>query len=243
MRLSLASSAALATIMAFSAAPVRAADLPYEAPAIAVAVEGFSWSGVYVGGAVGYAFSDLKVKDPVFGDFRYKNSVDSIVGSAFVGVNYQFGALVVGAEADVTLGDFGGKSRGCPNNPPFTFGCKANAGDVFGTVRGRVGYAFDRFLVFGAGGLAIGDSVDFKRDSPLGGAFDFRKNDSGTRYGYALGAGVEYAVTDNILVRGEYQYVDFGKEKFSVRSSIGASQKVQIDQDAHIVRVGAAYKF
>lgn len=245
MRLSFAFGAAVAAVTAFAGAPVRAADLPYEAPAMAVAVDGFTWSGVYVGGAIGYAFSDLKVKDRDFSDFRYKDSVDSILGTAYVGVNYQFDAFVIGAEADISLGDFGGKSKGCGGAGAFALTCKANAGDVFGTVRGRIGYAFDRFLVFGTGGLAIGESVDLKRDFPAAPAFGFRKDDSGTRYGYAIGAGVEYAVTDNIIVRGEYQYVDFGKEKLNLesRSIAGASQRASIDQDMHVIRAGVAYKF
>jgi outer membrane immunogenic protein len=241
MRLSFEPSVVLAVLLAATAAaPARAADLPYEP----IAVEGFSWTGVYVGGAIGYAFSDLDVRNRRQGDpFRYTDKVDSILGSAYIGANYQIGSIVVGAEADVTLGDFGGKTRGCGGAGAFAFKCKANADDVFGTIRGRIGYAFDRFLVFGTGGLAIAGDVDFRRDSPFGGAFDFQKKSSGTRYGYAVGGGVEYAVTDNVIVRGEYQYVDFGSEKFTARSDIGGTQPVQIDQDAHIIRAGVAYKF
>lgn len=244
MRLSSTSCLALAAALAASAVPARAADLPFEAPAEAIAVSGFTWSGVYVGGAIGYAFSDLDVKNRGLGDrFSYKNSLDGLTGTAFAGVNYQFDAIVVGAEADVTIGDFGGKSKGCGNGAPFNFTCKSNADDLFGTVRGRIGYAFDRMLVFGTGGLAIGGDVDFKRDSPFGAPFDFRKKSSGTRYGYAVGGGVDYAVTDNVIVRAEYQYVDFGKEKFTSRSAVGGTQPVEIEQDAHFVRAGVAYKF
>lgn len=219
------------------AAPAAAADLPMEAPPAVVAVDGFSWSGVYFGGAIGYAFSDLKVRNSGLGDpLRYRDSVDSLTGAGFVGLNYQFGQLVAGVEGDVSYADFGGSTRGCVQG----FACRANAGDWFGTVRGRLGFAMDRWLVFGTAGLAIGEGVDFKR---AGAPFNFGKDKSGTRYGYALGGGVDYAVTDNIFVRGEYQYIDFGRESVRATNVIGGGQPAKIDQDAHILRAGVAYKF
>ncbi|PZQ16886.1 MAG: hypothetical protein DI565_05695 [Ancylobacter novellus] len=226
-----------AAMLAATAASAAAADLPMEAPPAVVSVDGFSWSGVYIGGAIGYAWSDLKVRNSRLGDnFRYRNNVDSLIGSGFVGVNYQFEQVVVGAEADLSYADFGGKNRGCFRG----FVCKANAGDWFGTIRGRVGFAMDRALFFGTAGLAIAEGVDFKR---TGAPFSFDKDKSGTRYGYALGAGVDYAVTDNVILRGEYQYVDFGRESVRAVNAIGGGQPAKIDQVAHIVRAGVAYKF
>ena len=226
-----------AAALAAATAPAMAADLPMEAPPAVVAVESFSWSGVYLGGAIGYAWSDLKVKNNGLGDnFRYRNNVDSLMGSGFIGLNYQFDQVVVGAEGDLSYADFDGKSRGCFR----AFNCRANAGNWFGTVRGRVGFAMDRVLVFGTAGLAIGEGVDFKRS---GAPFNFDKDKSGTRYGYALGAGVDYAVTDNVIVRGEYQFIDFGRESVRAVNAIGGGQPAKIDQNAHILRAGVAYKF
>jgi len=217
--------------------PAVAADLPMEAPPAVVEVSSFTWSGAYLGGAIGYAFSDLKVRNSGAGDpLRYRDNVDGLTGSGFVGLNYQFDQIVVGAEADLSYADFGGSTRGCVRG----FGCRANAGDWFGTVRGRVGFAMDRVLVFGTAGLAIGEGVDFKR---AGTPFNFGKDKSGTRYGYALGGGVDYAVTDNVIVRGEYQYIDFGRESVRAVNAIGGGQPAKIDQDAHILRAGVAYKF
>lgn len=235
MRITILLGAAAALIAA--AAPAAAADLPMEAPPAVVAVDSFTWSGAYIGGAIGYVWSDLKVKNTGLGDnFNYRNKVDSLIGTGFVGANYQFDQIVAGAEADLSLGDFGGKTRGCFR----AFVCKANGGDWFGTIRGRVGFAMDRVLVFATAGLAIGEGVDFKR---TGAPFPFAKDKSGTRYGYALGAGVDYAVTDNVFVRGEYQYVDFGRESVRAVNAIGGGQPAKIDQDAHILRAGVAYKF
>lgn len=246
MRCIKATCGAIAALVMLAAGSASAADLPMEAPPV-VAVPGFSWTGAYVGGAIGYAFSDLKARNrnALGGDlFSVTEDVDSVTGSAFVGYNHQFDSIVVGAEADISIGDFGGKTRGaCPAAGAFTFSCKANADDLFGTIRGRVGFAFDRFLVFGTGGLAIGSEVDFRRTSPFGAPFDFTKKESGTRYGYTLGAGVDHAVTDNIIVRGEYQYVDFGTEKLNLSNTIGGTQSVRIEQDLHLLRAGVAYKF
>lgn len=233
----------LAAWLATAGVAAHAADLPLEVPPAAVVVESFSWSGVYLGGAIGYAFSDLKVKNNGLGDkFSYRNDVDSLMGSGFIGVNYEVGGFVAGAEADISYADFGGKSRVCPGGSIFS--CKANADNWFGTVRGRLGFAFDRFLVFGTGGLAIGQDVDFKRtQSALPSAFNFSKDKSGVRYGYVLGGGVDYAVTDHIIVRAEYQYVDFGSDKLRAKNAFGGGQPARIDQDANIIRAGVAYKF
>jgi outer membrane immunogenic protein len=96
--------------------------------------------------------------------------------------------------------------------------------DWLSTVRGRVGFALDNFLIYGTGGAAIGE-VTYD---------DGVVDDSDTRVGWTAGAGVEAALTDNISIKGEYLYVDLGEEE------IGG---VDVDVNAHTVKGGVNYRF
>ncbi|MCJ2061750.1 porin family protein, partial [Methylobacterium sp. J-088] len=171
----------LASLAAFTAltAAASAADLPRRAPPppIFTPVPVFTWTGAYFGINAGYAFdASSRSNSSVFGvpapyaavgttaTFRDR-SQDGFSGGAQVGYNYQFtpgSGVVVGIEADAQYLDFG-RNR----NNAFINGAVApgyyvtdprglSSLDYFGTVRGRLGYAFDRTLVYGTGGFAYG---------------------------------------------------------------------------------------
>ncbi|WP_181706751.1 outer membrane protein [Chthonobacter rhizosphaerae] len=204
---------------ALVAVPAFAADLPEPipaAPAYEAVVEStaFDWTGAYVGGAVGYAFGE-------YGGDAGDESVEGFTGGVFAGYNYAVTPnWIVGAEADI----FAGPSE------DFTVGGVGveTSTAVFGTVRGRVGYAFDSFMVYGTGGLAVGwGEADFNGGS-----------DSNTHLGWAAGGGVEAALTQNVTVRAEYLYVDTSEESYSANGTT-----VDADLDGHLVKVGVGYKF
>ena len=133
-----------------------------------------------------------------------RNNREGFSGGGQVGYNYQFtpgSGVVVGVEADAQYLDFGGRPRfantGTIVNGFVPVNGTLNTLDFFGTVRGRLGYAFDRTLVYGTGGFAYatGDQgtqgVAFQN-------FAGRKDDFKT--GYTVGGGVEYALpTDSFL--------------------------------------------
>ena len=97
-----------------------------------------------------------------------------------------------------------------------------------GTARLRAGYAIDRLLIYGTGGLAWANYKLYDNN----GAVEVTKNT--TRAGWTLGAGAEYAIAQNISVKGEYLYADYG------RVNVGDSRQSLTD---HLVRVGVNYKF
>src|SRR5215207_4921552 len=90
----------------------------------------WTWTGPYVGATAGYAWGKAGDSDITGG-----------IGGATAGINVQAGPVLVGAEADFSLAGLEGRSR-----------LRRHEVDWFSTVRGRVGYAFDRFLVYGTGG-------------------------------------------------------------------------------------------
>jgi outer membrane immunogenic protein len=206
----LAASAAALSFMAFGAS---AADLPAYEPAPAVAVPSFTWTGPYIGVQAGYAFGDsnwpgLKPKGFVIG--------------GYAGYNFQFDAspVVVGIETDFNYADI--------DDNTSSFGIKERSRWT-GATRARVGYAFNRFLVYGAGGVAYA-----RRKISVGGL----GSDSKNAVGWTVGGGLEYAATDRVAVRVEYRYTDFGSDSFSPG---GVRDRASYDE--HRVMAGVSYKF
>ncbi len=221
-----------------------AADLPskkmapiMEAPALA-----FSWTGAYVGGQMGYFGS--RVTGPFTNSTGTNSSAYSINKSSFLlgayaGYNYQFaGNIVVGVEGDVdaVLGN-----RGRRNGIQSSIGGlnDVTARQTYnGAIRGRLGYAYDRALFYVAGGFAFGN---VKTTYAHAGLVPFLGVNS-QRTGYTLGAGLDYAITNNIIARLEYRYTDLGRKSFN-NPTLGIDAADSVKARSNAVLVGVAYKF
>ncbi|WP_175869442.1 outer membrane protein [Bartonella gabonensis] len=110
-----------------------------------------------------------------------------------------------------------------------------------GATRVRIGFAADRFMPYLAGGIAYGqfqDTVSISVKNEDGRVVSSKNltDETKTMIGYTLGGGVDFSVLDNVIVRAEYRYSDFGKKKF-------AKEKLEIDYKTNDFRVGVAYKF
>lgn len=210
------------------AAPAFAADLPVYQEQVAYSpAPAFSWDGFYVGANVGYAWGTGRVAVPaqsVSGDY------DGFLGGIQAGYNAQFGALVVGLETDLQL-------SGIDYSRTFATvaGNVTTKSDLkwFGTTRARLGYAADRFMPYITGGVAYADN---KISATNAGA---TLSESKTHWGWALGAGVEAAVTNNVSLKAEYLYVDLERKTYF--SAFGGGFRA--DADFHIGRVGLNYRF
>lgn len=119
--------------------------------------------------------------------------------------------------------------------PTYAFGTKVKD---YGSVRGRFGLAFDRWMVFGTGGFAWGN---WETSYGFIGTPAFVTSDVSSHAGWTAGAGVEYAFADNWLGRVEYRYTDLGRAGFvsAATNSSELGNRVTIND----VRVGIAYKF
>lgn len=160
-----------------------AADMPrpaYKAPAYVAPL--YNWTGFYAGLNAGYGWS---------------GSDSGFVGGGQIGYNWQAvgSPLVLGLEADLqgtsikSTTNYGGGVTGEAKIP------------AFGTVRGRIGYAWDRALLYATGGWAY-TSTKFTLSGPGGSV-----SDSKWGSGYTLGGGLEYGLSGNWSVKGEYLYV------------------------------------
>jgi len=187
-----------------------AADLPSRkaAPAYVAPVSAFSWTGFYVGIEGGADFLSVNVPGVT------NNPTAGLIGGV-VGYNYEFpNRFVLGLEGDAG-GVLGAKTTRA-GLPPFV-----TDASYFADIRGRVGYAIaDRALLYVAGGVAFGDTK-------LGTV-------SQGRVGYTVGAGLDYAFTNNFIGRVEYRYTDLGRQNLA-----GAN----LSQTSNAVLVGLLYKF
>ena len=195
-----------ASLVALSV-PAAAADLAVKAPPIAVPL--FTWTGFYIGANAGvggdridYPFTALGVA----GGFDV-TSFGGFAGGQ-IGYNYQFaGGWVLGVEADAQWSNI--RSEVTAN---VAGGLAAlNAGTEvqwFGTVRGRLGYGWDRVLLYATGGYAYGQEDTFLNVAP-GGVLNFSRG--AELSGWTVGGGVEYAVTNNLSFKTEYLYFQFDR--------------------------------
>jgi outer membrane immunogenic protein len=202
---------------AFAAEP---APVPPPPPA-------FTWSGVYIGGQIGYAWGTDNASwtgtannlDRAAGSFGL--GPQGVIGGAHVGYNLQpttpaFSWLVFGIEGSVD-GTSLGKTVTVPlaDFARVTFGSMtaSSSESVQGSFRGRLGIAWDRFLVFGEGGVAVTsfDTTYFDTTGFFTGIPGTNAAVSNTRAGFTFGGGVEYAVTDNWSVQAEYRHSNFGR--------------------------------
>jgi outer membrane immunogenic protein len=199
----------------------NAADLSRKAPVAApyvAPVTAYNWTGFYAGANLGADW--LRSSVDVAGT-NSKFTPASLIGGLQAGYNFQTGPWVIGAEADV---DYGNATKTALVGADVVKSQKTWAG----TVRARGGYAFDRLLVFATGGLAW---ANFKLEDNNGAVLTTKNQ---TRAGWTIGAGAEYAVAQNISVKGEYLYADYG------RTDVGSSRQSLTD---HMLRVGVNYKF
>jgi outer membrane immunogenic protein len=220
-RITLAAGAALLT--AVLASPSLAADLPRKAP-IYVA-PGFSWTGFYVGINGGYGFGKADLSN-TFGTESF-NVNGALVGGT-VGYNLQTGSWVFGLEGDIDYSWI--KGTDTTAGTICAGGCEFR-NDWFATGRGRIGYAWDRFLPYVTGGAAFGDM----KVGPTGGGTETK-----TKVGWTAGGGIEYAFLGAWSAKVEYLYADLGTATCSA-ATCGVDTDIKFK--TNVVRAGINYRF
>jgi outer membrane immunogenic protein len=211
-------------LVAFTGA-AAAADLSRPAPAqyykAPIATPVYNWTGLYFGinggGAFGSSSWDLTGS---------RDTSGGLVGGT-IGYNWQSAQTVFGLEGDLDWADINGtSSTNCPG------GCKTSD-SWLSTVRGRLGYAADRFLPYVTGGAAFGD---IRAQAPGFGT------QSDTKAGWTIGGGLEAALVGNWTAKVEYLYVDLGSFNCGVSCGGGlASDNVSFK--SNILRAGLNFRY
>ncbi len=235
-----------------------AADLPSNLPPPVPYIPAFTWTGFYLGANVGfggdrfvYPFSAAAVGGGAAFAGNFSITSGGVLGGGQVGYNWEFpNNFLLGFETDFDGAAIRGKlTSNAGGVVGLPFGSAAEMGsriNYIGTVRGRVGYAWDRFLVYGTGGFAY-SQVNFSASAAvgtggLGGAISTSQNDGLT--GWTAGGGFEYAITNNLTVKTEYLYVNLGTNTIANSNVLGvAGGNLKQTTTANIVRAGLNYKF
>jgi outer membrane immunogenic protein len=219
-----AQSGALIFTLSFGATIVFAADLPAAAPISqpAYLTPVYSWTGFYIGGNIGAGWSGLSDTNTNFSDTlgsTFSASTNAqFLGGAQVGVNYEFAnGIVIGAEA---LFDWASNSQNAivtATDPTGTVAANIGTSNArwLTTVSGRLGYAWDRVLLYAKGGGAW-VATNTPAISVAGTPASFTGISNTTSSGYTAGFGVEWAFSGNWSVRAEYAYIGLPNQTFTV---------------------------
>ncbi|WP_237479616.1 outer membrane protein [Lichenibacterium dinghuense] len=271
----IAALAAAATLVA-AAGSVRAADLPVRTapPPYVAPLPVFTWTGGYFGVNAGAAFDNESrgVNAPLTaantgiavgerpGSVKFDDTGFAV--GAQIGYNYEFlgfggpgSGIVVGFEADADYTDLA-KSASYPGLDGYNSMFRSGL-NFLGTVRGRIGYAFNQFLIYGTGGFAYGDV--FNKDllyAPNSTTVRFFGSHDNIQTGYAAGGGVEYALptgsflnffkSSAVTIKAEYLYYDLGSSAVSATPVVAGSNggySTRFKTDGNLARVGLNYKF
>jgi opacity protein-like surface antigen len=233
-----------------SSATTLAADLAAKAPAYRSVATPYDWTGIYLGGHIGWASADRNFQPTsgFFGEFinpGARQQSDRFVGGGQVGFNQQFGRWVFGIEADASTGGHSGSSTVVSGLAGFVQTYDASV-DWTATLTGRVGYAWDRWMVYGKGGAALMQETYGLVAPDLITPASPYANAHAVRVGWTLGAGVEHAFHGNWSWKAEYNFMRFdGDEAIGINmtgiTAIAAISRT--DVDIHAVKLGLNYRF
>lgn len=244
------------------------ADMVVKAPPLSAA-PGFNWSGFYAGGNIGYGWgtaeSNITLTVPTFPvgpvPATIPDSVDpqGLIGGVQIGSNWQFSApWVVGLEADWQ----GSGQKAAGSLPPQPSTSLLGVGTIqtnynaniewFGTVRGRIGYALDRVLIYATGGLAYGEVKIVGNATDSGTVLRFPYSETASfsgstvNAGWTLGGGIEGVLVGNWTWKAEYLYLDLGSLDTSATAT-GINGAEPVSTHTHftdnVVRAGLNYHF
>jgi outer membrane immunogenic protein len=226
----------------------------------------YNWTGFYIGAHGGGAWADNKFQDAV-GDAQIgRFTADGYFVGGQLGYNWQrdnwvFGAELEGSWAHVREGafggtcisQFGGQLSNCGGGGFNQFGgtsCVSQFGRTFcsgqfgakiealGLLTGRIGYAWDRTLVYVKGGGALAQLTYIVN---IPGVVSVTPTD--TRIGWVVGAGLEYGLTANWSIKVEYNYIDLGTERITVTSPVGLGFLLDHTQTVQLAKGGINYRF
>jgi outer membrane immunogenic protein len=236
-RLSLASAGFIALTGVACAAdmPVKASPLPPPPPT-------FSWTGFYLGGQVGWlrANDDGRLFNPgvpVAVNSPFTFDMNSVIGGVHAGYDQQFGQWVLGIVGSYDWANL--NTSGTVGICPLFCGTGTTKVGAQGSLRGRVGFAFDRLLLYGTGGVVVAKITNTYDTTAFGGGFASIES---SHTGWTAGIGVAGAVTNNLSIFAEYRHSDFGT--FTDRSSVAFFPATDLDR--HVtedqVQVGFSYR-
>jgi outer membrane immunogenic protein len=204
----------------------------------------YNWTGCYAGIQAGYGWGKSKFSDPSGTAFAppgqsvTETPQGGLIGGQ-AGCDYQFaGRWVAGIEIADAYADI---RRGGLTDPFFDSKSEFDARtNNLGSVTGRVGYGWDRVLLYGKGGAAWSHNI-YDVNKAFGAVItDFSGSD--TRFGWTAGAGIEWAFAGNWSAKVEYNHYDMGSATLNLVGG-GATLPTTIKQTFDTATIGVNYRF
>ena len=231
--------ASLLTVSAF------AADLGVRSGPLQPVIPPFTWTSCYAGlkAAGGWGKKDLTDNVGVFttttGYSSASVDVSGYMLGGQIGCDYQFAPTwVVGIEGEATGGNISKTTNFAVPSIPDTASFRSTT-DFLASITARVGYAWDRWMLYGKGGVAlVGDRY---HADDLAGIYFFDATEN--RIGWTAGAGLEWAFTPEWSVKLEYDYYGFGTKSVLFTDTIIAitSAPVNINQNIQVILLGVNF--
>ncbi|MAY61725.1 MAG: porin [Rhizobiales bacterium] len=206
-----------------SISALHAADMTMETTGM------YDWSGIFVGVQGGGGWGNSHVDDNGLTSLDEELDIDGGFLGGVVGAQWQNGSFVYGVEAEINWSNISGNEEIQLGN---FIGTEI---DWFGSVNGRLGYAWDRVLLYGTAGVAFAGIETNQQLAPD----SFAETES--HVGWTIGAGVDYALTENLFLGAQYRYYDFGSEDYTPSDPIFTVREQDVDM--HTVSLHLGYKF
>ena len=236
---------AIGLLSGLSTISAMAADMPVKAPVRTPVEVAYNWTGFYIGAHVGGVWGNKDLNRvslagiPNAPEPFGSHDVSGVIGGGQIGFNWVAGRLVLGIEAQVSWTNADGEHIIQPAQDTLA---RTELNLLYRAV--RVGYTWDRALIYLKGGAAWIDEDYFLSQAQTG---ELLATASETRWGWMVGAGVELALLGNWSAKLEYNYMDFGTElrDFTFTPAIGGTFccGVNIEQHLHVVKFGINYRF
>jgi outer membrane immunogenic protein len=235
MSIAAASSALSADFPPPVAPPYRAPPAYYASPPV---VPPYSWGGFYVGGNLGAAWSGVGTFSDTFNSTFNSTTSSSFIGGGQLGLNYEFySGVVIGAEA---------MFDGAPNaqntltitNPSLGTASATLNNRWLTTVTGKLGYAWDRILLYGkAGGAWVGaNSSSLSVPGTVSG--------NSTNSGWTAGVGIEWAFAGPWSARVEYDFIGLTNQTYTVTGGPFNGDSINTNnRNIQLLTAGLNYKF
>jgi outer membrane immunogenic protein len=234
--------------IALGTAVAGAADLAVKAPPPPLPPP-FSWTGFYIGANIGGAWANNRWTDTLFLTNFNNNNNGVFIGGGQVGANYQIGQFVIGGEWDF---DWAANNNGTGVFIPGVGNIVVtNNNRWITTVAARFGVAVDHWLFYGkAGGGWVGNNNLTVTNTTTGVSFTCGTlgltNCGNNTGGWLVGAGFEYAFTNNWTVKLEYDYLGLGNRTFFVPAGapfLAGDTFTTNNRNVQMVKVGVNYLF
>jgi outer membrane immunogenic protein len=239
---------------AVSVQAASAADMPTKAPVYkAVEVVPYNWTGIYIGGNVGYGWGSTQ-STAVTGNANFpvgfvfdRADMTGALGGGQIGINYQVANWVFGVEGKYSWADITGSET---SFSPLIAGNRTLSDSKLtwlATATGRVGYAWNNWLPYVKGGAAWTHNESNTTTSTALGVVTATAVGSETRSGWTVGAGLEYGFWNNWSARLEYDYLDFGTASvgrtFTSGAAIGTTATRNNEMHVSVVEAALNYRF